>query len=55
VRFHSEYFGLEPGDLISTGGPKGARIKAGDRVSAQIEGIGRLSARVTQGERTPVY
>jgi 2-keto-4-pentenoate hydratase/2-oxohepta-3-ene-1,7-dioic acid hydratase in catechol pathway len=47
VRFHSDYMTLHPGDLISTGCPKGARIKAGDRVGARIEGIGTLGARVT--------
>ena len=47
VRFHSDYMTLHPGDLISTGCPKGARIKPGDRVRARIEGIGTLEARVT--------
>jgi len=47
VRFHSDYMTLHPGDLISTGCPKGARIKPGDRVRARIEGIGTLQARVT--------
>ena len=51
VRFHSEFFTFEPGDLISTGCPKGARIRPGDRVRARIEGVGRLEARVTQGQR----
>jgi 2-keto-4-pentenoate hydratase/2-oxohepta-3-ene-1,7-dioic acid hydratase in catechol pathway len=51
VRFHSDYMTLEPGDLISTGCPKGARIKAGDRVRARIERVGTLEARVTQGTR----
>src|SRR5690242_20261627 len=51
VRFHSDYMTLYPGDLISTGCPKGARIKAGDRVRARIEGVGTLEARVTQGSR----
>jgi 2-keto-4-pentenoate hydratase/2-oxohepta-3-ene-1,7-dioic acid hydratase in catechol pathway len=46
VRFHSDYMTLHPGDLISTGCPKGARIQAGDRVRARIEGIGTLAARV---------
>lgn len=55
VRFHSDYFTFEPGDLISTGCPKGARIKAGDRVAADIEGIGRLEANVRQGGREPLY
>ena len=47
VRFHSDYMTLHPGDLISTGCPKGARIQAGDRVRARIEGVGKLEARVT--------
>ncbi len=49
VRFHSEFMTLYPGDLISTGCPKGARIKPGDRVRARIEGVGTLSAGVTGG------
>ncbi len=49
VRFHSDYMTLHPGDLISTGCPKGARIKPGDRVRARIEGVGTLSASVKQG------
>lgn len=53
VRFHSEYMTLHPGDLISTGCPKGARIKEGDRVRARIDGVGTLTARVTQGKRVP--
>src|SRR5580698_8454871 len=51
VRFHSDYMTLRPGDLISTGCPKGARIAAGDRVRARIDGVGTLEARVTQGTR----
>jgi 2-keto-4-pentenoate hydratase/2-oxohepta-3-ene-1,7-dioic acid hydratase in catechol pathway len=47
VRFHSQYMTLYPGDLISTGCPKGARIKVGDRVGCRIDGVGRLDARVT--------
>jgi len=46
VRFHSNYMTLYPGDLISTGCPKGARIKSGDRVRARIDGVGTLSATV---------
>ena len=46
VRFHSDFMTLYPGDLISTGCPKGARIKAGDRVRARIEGVGTLDASV---------
>jgi len=46
VRFHSDYMTLYPGDLISTGCPKGARIRPGDRVKARIERVGTLEARV---------
>ncbi len=46
VRFHSQFMTLYPGDLISTGCPKGARIKRGDRVRARIEGVGTLDASV---------
>lgn len=51
IAFHSNYFTLEAGDVISTGCPKGARIKAGDAVRARIDGVGELSATVTSGER----
>jgi 2-keto-4-pentenoate hydratase/2-oxohepta-3-ene-1,7-dioic acid hydratase in catechol pathway len=51
VRFHSDHMTLYPGDLISTGCPKGARIKPGDRVRARIDGVGTLAASVTQGSR----
>jgi 2-keto-4-pentenoate hydratase/2-oxohepta-3-ene-1,7-dioic acid hydratase in catechol pathway len=46
VRFHSDYMTLHPGDLLSTGCPKGARIKPGDRMRALIQGVGELSATV---------
>ena len=46
VRFHSDYMTLHPGDLISTGCPKGARIRPGDRVRARIDGVGVLEASV---------
>jgi len=51
VRFHSNFMTLNPGDLISTGCPKGARIKAGDRVRARIEGVGLLTASVKETAR----
>jgi len=53
VSFHSDFFTLHPGDIISTGCPKGARIKPGDTVRARIEGVGTLGATVRQGERRP--
>ena len=47
IRFHSDFFTFYPGDLISTGCPRGARIKRGDRVAARIESVGLLQANVT--------
>jgi 2-keto-4-pentenoate hydratase/2-oxohepta-3-ene-1,7-dioic acid hydratase in catechol pathway len=55
VRFHSDFMTLYPGDLISTGCPKGARIKAGDRVGARIDGVGAITAQVTQGRRAAKF
>lgn len=52
VRFHSHYQTLHPGDLISTGCPKGARIQPGDRVGARIEGVGTSSATVAPARET---
>ncbi len=46
--FHSRVMTFEPGDILSTGCPKGARIKPGDTVEALIEGVGQLRARVTR-------
>jgi 2-keto-4-pentenoate hydratase/2-oxohepta-3-ene-1,7-dioic acid hydratase in catechol pathway len=51
VAFHSNYFTLHPGDIISTGCPKGARIKAGDAVRSRIDRVGELTATVKTGER----
>jgi 2-keto-4-pentenoate hydratase/2-oxohepta-3-ene-1,7-dioic acid hydratase in catechol pathway len=51
VRFHSDFMTFQPGDLLSTGCPKGARIKAGDTVRGRIEGIGSIGATVTQSRR----
>ena len=55
VRYHSDFMTLEPGDVISTGCPKGARIRAGDRVRARVDGVGTLDATVRQGQREPRY
>lgn len=51
VAFHSNFFTLQAGDVISTGCPKGARIKPGDQVRARIDGVGTLSATVRAGGR----
>ncbi len=53
VAFHSDFFTLHPGDIISTGCPKGARIKAGDCVRSRIDGVGELRATVRAGLRRP--
>ena len=37
---------LEPGDIISTGCPKGARIKKGDVVGGRVTNVGAISATV---------
>ena len=53
VALHTKVMTFEPGDLLSTGCPKGARIQVGDHVEARIEGVGHLAATVTKRERTP--
>jgi 2-keto-4-pentenoate hydratase/2-oxohepta-3-ene-1,7-dioic acid hydratase in catechol pathway len=58
VAFHSNFFTLHAGDVISTGCPKGARIKPGDTVRSRViglgqPGVGELTATVTAGERRP--
>jgi 2-keto-4-pentenoate hydratase/2-oxohepta-3-ene-1,7-dioic acid hydratase in catechol pathway len=53
IAFHSDFLTLNPGDVISTGCPKGARIKAGDVVRSRIDGVGELNATVRAGERRP--
>jgi 2-keto-4-pentenoate hydratase/2-oxohepta-3-ene-1,7-dioic acid hydratase in catechol pathway len=40
----SAFATLEPGDVIATGTPEGiGRVKAGDKVEVEIDGIGTLS------------
>ncbi|MCM0080080.1 fumarylacetoacetate hydrolase family protein [Geomonas sp. Red32] len=47
IAYLSGIFTLEPGDLILTGTPAGVGpIKSGDKVSAAIEGVGKLSVTV---------
>ena len=47
VNYISSIFTLEPGDLILTGTPAGVGpIKSGDRVMAEISGVGKLSVSV---------
>lgn len=44
--FHTQVMTFEPGDILSTGCPKGARIQPGDTVEARVDGVGRLPATV---------
>jgi 2-keto-4-pentenoate hydratase/2-oxohepta-3-ene-1,7-dioic acid hydratase in catechol pathway len=46
VAYHSRIMTLEPGDLISTGTPGAGRIRPGDRVHAEVDGLGTLEATV---------
>jgi 2-keto-4-pentenoate hydratase/2-oxohepta-3-ene-1,7-dioic acid hydratase in catechol pathway len=47
IRYISEIMTLHPGDLIATGTPAGvSRMKAGDIVEVEVEGIGILQNRV---------
>ena len=53
VALHTKVMTFEPGDVLSTGCPKGARVQPGDHVEARINGVGRLPASVTRRERVP--
>lgn len=51
--FHTDVMTFEPGSILSTGCPKGARIQPGDTVEARIEGVGSLKAKVGRHQRKP--
>jgi len=53
VALHTAVMTFEPGAILSTGCPKGARIQPGDRVEGFVEGVGSISASVTRRERQP--
>ncbi len=51
VSFASQYFTLEPGDMIFTGTPGSTRgLKAGDVVEVRLEGVGSLRNPVIRAE-----
>ena len=60
IAFLSQFMTLEPGDIIATGTPAGVgftreppvRLRAGDRVEVEVEGLGVLSNPVID-ERPP--
>lgn len=50
VHYISQYFTLEPGDLIATGTPAGVGpIKAGDEVEVELVGLSRIKNPVVAG------
>lgn len=47
IEYLSQYFTLQPGDLIMTGTPAGvSAIKRGDLMECKIEGLGKLNIKV---------
>ncbi len=47
IQHLSNYFMLQPGDLIFTGTPEGvAAVKRGDTMQASIDGLGQLQVMV---------
>jgi len=47
----SQYYHLQPGDLIYTGTPEGVgAIKAGNRLEGSVEGVGTIALQVGQPE-----
>jgi fumarylpyruvate hydrolase len=45
----SQYYHLEPGDLIYTGTPEGVgRVQPGDRLEGSIEGVGTIAVQLSQ-------
>jgi 2-keto-4-pentenoate hydratase/2-oxohepta-3-ene-1,7-dioic acid hydratase in catechol pathway len=53
IAYISSVLTLEPGDVIAMGTPdgvgkaRGIRLKTGDVMSAEIEGIGRLETKIS--------
>ncbi len=48
IAYLSEYFELQPGDIIMSGTPSGVGpVQRGDKMGAMIEGLGTLSVKVT--------
>jgi len=56
IEMTSSVFDLEPGDVIATGTPAGVHpITPGDRIEAEIVGIGRMSLDVTSSLKAPPW
>lgn len=55
LEFATQAMTLYPGDVILTGSPKGTGVmKIGDLIEVELEGIGRLSNVVAEGQRIAV-
>jgi len=51
IAYLSEYYHLEPGDLIFSGTPAGVgAVKAGDRLVASVDGVGSLEVSIAPAE-----
>jgi len=51
VAYHSRVMTLELGDIIFTGTPGAGRIRPGNRVRSEIDGVGTLEATVVEPSR----
>ena len=51
VEYLSRFLTLHPGDMISTGTPKGlSDVRPGDVVEVEVEGVGRLENRIVESD-----
>lgn len=52
IAMASSFYTLHPGDVLMTGTPEGvSQVHPGDRMSAEISGLGRMEVAVTAGRR----
>ncbi len=50
IEFASSFYTLQPGDILMTGTPEGvSQVFPGDRMTAQISGLGRMVVDVRGG------
>jgi 5-oxopent-3-ene-1,2,5-tricarboxylate decarboxylase/2-hydroxyhepta-2,4-diene-1,7-dioate isomerase len=51
VEYLSRFLTLQPGDMISTGTPKGlSDVRPGDVVEVEVEGVGKLENRIVESD-----
>jgi len=47
IEFATSFYTLHPGDVLLTGTPEGVGpVKPGDRITAEIQGIGRMEVEI---------